>query len=298
MSSDVQAIDFMYYVSTPEFIERWNRAKEGELLCRMEKAIGGLPSYGSIERMIAQMDEAGVEKVLIAQCKMWSYRRKWMYMDTKLEEVLQYTEKYPGRFDGLAGYDPFHIRESLDEIEAAIIQHGFKGVYVHIYGFDIRLDDRKMYPLYALCEGLDVPVSLQVGHVLEGMPSEMARPMYLDRIACDFPRLKLVGAHTGWPWVEELISVSYKWENIWLGIDAWMPKYLSPPILQFLNSRLGQDRCLWGSNGLPWKESLRQLDELRLKDGVKERLLRQNAMQLFKLRAETASQSKARPAQS
>ena len=283
MTDEVKAIDCMYYVATREFIERWNRAKEGELVCRMERAIGGLPAYDSIEEMIRQMDEAGVERVFIAQCKMWSYWRKWMYMDTQLEEVLQYTQRYPDRFVGLAGYNPYRITESLREIEIAVKQYGFKGVYVHIYGFDIPLHDRKMYPLYAKCVELDVPVSLQVGHVLEAMPSECGRPIYLDRIACDFPELKIIGAHTGWPWVEELISVCYKWENVWLGIDAWMPKYLSPAIIQFINSRLGQDRCLWGTNGLPWKENLRQLNELGLKPEAKRKLLRENAVKLFKL---------------
>ncbi len=279
----VQAIDFMYYVATQEFMERWDRAKEGELICRMERSIGGLPRYRSIEEMIAKMDAAGVEKVFITQCKMWSYRRKWMYMDTQLEEVLQYTEKYPDRFAGLAGYNPFRIKESLEEIEIAVTRHDFKGVYVHIYGFDIPLDDRKMYPLYAKCEDLGVPVSLQVGHVLEAMPSEGGRPMNLDRVACDFPQLKLIGAHTGWPWVDELLSVCYKWDNVWLGVDAWMPKYLPPQILQFINSRMGRDRCLWGTNGLPWKESLEQIAQLGLKEEAKQKLLRGNAVELFKL---------------
>lgn len=273
----------MYYVATPEFMEKWDRAKEGELLCRMEKAIGGLPRFASVEEMLRQMDSAGVERVFITQCKMWSYWRKWMYMDTQLEDVLQYTESHPDRFVGLAGYNPFRIKESLREIELAVTRHNFKGVYVHIYGFDIALNDPKMYPLYAKCVELDVPVSMQVGHVLEAMPSEGGRPIYLDRIACDFPDLKMIGAHTGWPWVDELLSVCYKWENIWLGIDAWLPKYLSPQILQFINSRMGSDRCLWGTNGLPWKESLRQFCELGLKDEVQRKVLRDNALGLFKL---------------
>jgi len=278
-----KAIDMMYYVATREFMEKWDRAKQGELICRMEKAIGGLPRYNSMDEMIALMDQAGVEKVFITQCKMWSYRNKWMYMDTSLDDVLQYTKNYPDRFEGLAGYNPFRIRESLEEIEIAVKQFHFKGVYVHIYGFDIPLHDRKMYPLYAKCEELGVPVSLQVGHVLEAMPSEMGRPIYLDQVACDFPNLKIIGAHTGWPWVEELISVCYKWENVWFGIDAWLPKYLSPPILQFINSRMGRDRCIWGTNGLPWKQSLDQIEELGLKEKVKQKLLYDNAVELFKL---------------
>jgi predicted TIM-barrel fold metal-dependent hydrolase len=284
MAKDIAAIDIMYYVSTPEFIARWTEAKKGELLCRMEKALGGsLPCFPTMEAMIQKMDEANVEKVFITQTKMFSYRNKWMYMDTKLEEVAQYTQKYPNRFVGLAGYDPFHIKESLAELEVAVKQYGFKGVYVHIYGFDIPLADRKMYPLFAKCVELDIPISMQVGHVLEGMPSEPGRPMYLDQIASDFPDLKMVGAHTGWPWVEELISACYKWENIWFGIDAWMPKYLKPEAVQFIGSRLGADRCLWGTNGLPWQESLNQVDQLPIKPEVKQRLLRQNAIELFKL---------------
>ncbi len=278
-----RAIDFMYYVATPAFIAKWNEAKRGELLCRMERAIGGLPEFPSIPSMVEAMDDAGVERVLITQTKMWSYRNKWMYMDTSLSDVLQYTEEYPDRFAGLAGYNPFRIGASLEEIEHAVLEKGFKGVYVHIYGFDIPLHDRKMYPLYAKCVELDVPVSLQVGHVLEGMPSEHGRPIYLDQVACDFPDLRIVGAHTGWPWVEELISVCYKWENVYAGIDAWMPKYLKPETIQFLKSRMGRDRCLWGTNGLPWKESLAQVEALGLKEDVLQTLLHDNAARLFRL---------------
>jgi predicted TIM-barrel fold metal-dependent hydrolase len=284
MPNSTGAIDIMYYVATPEFIKKWTDAKKGELVCRMERALGGsLPCFDSIEAMVQQMDAAQVDKVFITQTKMWSYRNKWMYMDTQLDEVTQYTSRYPERFVGLAGYNPFRITESLSEIETAVKEHGFKGVYVHIYGFDIPLSDRKMYPLFAKCVELDIPVSMQVGHVLEGMPSEHGRPCHLDQIASDFPTLKMVGAHTGWPWVEELISACYKWENIWFGIDAWMPKYLKPEIVHFIGSRLGLDRCLWGTNGLPWKPSLDQVKELGLRDENRQNLLRENAVHLFKL---------------
>ena len=283
MAQDVKAIDIMYYVATPEFIQKWTDAKKGELICRMERAIGSLPSFESIEAMIRKMDEANVEKVFITQTKMWSYRNKWMYMDTTLEEVAQYTRSHPDRFVGLAGYNPFRIPESLKEIEVAVKEHGFKGVYIHIYGFDIPLSDRKMYPLFAKCAELDIPISMQVGHVLEGMPSEHGRPIHLDQIASDFPTLKMVGAHSGWPWVEELISACYKWDNIYFGIDGWSPKYLKPEIIHFINSRMGQDRCLWGTNGLPWKENLDQVDQIGLKDQAKRLLLRENAIRLFNL---------------
>ncbi len=82
----------------------------------MERSIGSLPRFDSIDAMVGEMDRAGVERVLVTQTKMWSYRRKWMYMDTRLDEVLQYTRAHPGRFTGLAGYNPFDIKGSLKEI--------------------------------------------------------------------------------------------------------------------------------------------------------------------------------------
>ncbi len=115
------------------------------------------------------------------------------------------------------------------------------------------------------------------------MPSDCGRPIYLDRIACDFPNLKIIGSHTGYPWVEELILVCYKWDNVWFGCDAWAPKLWSQSIIQYINCRLGAERCIWGTNGLPWKEMLDQVNTLGLKEKNKRKLLRDNAIELFKL---------------
>lgn len=62
MAEKIAAIDFMYYVATQEFMQQWDEAKKGELVCRMEKAIGGLPRYNSVEEMLGLMDEACVER--------------------------------------------------------------------------------------------------------------------------------------------------------------------------------------------------------------------------------------------
>ena len=124
----------------------------------MEKAIGGLPQYDSIEAMIAKMDEAGVEKVFITQCKMWSYRNKWMYMDTKLWRKWRNTRHViPTVSSALPATILFALRNPCRKSNSAIKVHGFKGVYIHIYGFDIPLHDAKMYPLYAKCDELKMP---------------------------------------------------------------------------------------------------------------------------------------------
>ena len=43
----VKAIDCMYYVATRAFMEAWDKAKAGELECRMEKAIEHQLGFGA-----------------------------------------------------------------------------------------------------------------------------------------------------------------------------------------------------------------------------------------------------------
>ena len=170
------------------WVESTNSPKE--LKCAVEAAWG--EGYETAEDIVSAMDEAGVETALVTDLLAWSYRRQARFALDMTETIANITRKYPGRFYGLADYDPFDIRGSLGKLETAVKEFGYKGVYIHIYGYDIPLDHRKLYPLYARCEELGVPVSAQVGYVLEAMPSEHARPIYLDRIACDFPELTLI----------------------------------------------------------------------------------------------------------
>ena len=145
--------------------------------------------------------------------------------------------RYPDRLVGLAGFNPLLKLESVRRVERAVKEFGFKGVYIHTYGFGIPLNDRLYYPLYAKCVELGIPVSMQVGHSAEHMPNELGRPIHLDIVALDFPELKLIGAHTGWPWTEEMISLAWKHENVYLGIDAHNPKYLEPTLIHFIKTR-------------------------------------------------------------
>ncbi len=57
MRNGVKAIDFMYYVATPEFNARWNKAKKGDLICHMERAIGGPSRFDSLETMLTNLDK-------------------------------------------------------------------------------------------------------------------------------------------------------------------------------------------------------------------------------------------------
>jgi predicted TIM-barrel fold metal-dependent hydrolase len=271
------------YYSSPEGAERFNKLHEEELMiCKLAGVYKGGTPFAPPEQTISRMDAAGVERVIFAQLTMFSYVFKRPLETCTVDELGEVVKKFPDRISGYASYYPYHPVDSLQEIERGVKQYGFKGVFVHIYGFDIPLDNRLMYPLYAKCCELDIPVVMQVGYVLEGMPSEHGRPILLDRIAMDFPKLKILGSHTGYPWCEELIAVCYKFENVYFGASAHMPRYWEPTVVTNINSRL-RDKAIFGTNAIPWEMMLPQVEELKLREEVKPKLLRENAIKFFKL---------------
>lgn len=287
--SDLRAVDTLFPLLLKEWKQSWVEATNspGELKCKVELAWGD--GYEDGDELIAAMDDAKVESVLATDLLAWSYPRQTRFAMDMTDTIADLTRRYPGRVYGLADYDPHDIRGSLDKLEKDVTERGYKGVYIHIYGYDIGLDSRKMYPLYAACEGMGVPVSMQVGHVLEAMPSEHGRPIQIDRIACDFPNLTLVGTHTGYPWVDEMIAVAIKWPNVFLSVSAWLPKYFTPSLVQFINSRVGAEKVLFGSNGLDWNRYWAGFQEMELREDTLAAVMRGNPKRVFGLEGPAAT---------
>jgi len=281
MAEEIMAIDVMNYPFTPEGMKKFWASPEMKEMA--DRVLGGhTPSGVSPEQFVADMDGAGFEKVLIAAIKMGSYRGKGLANDFSNEEVYEITQKYPKRLVGMAGYDPMNIMESVRTIEKAVKEYGFKGVYAHTLGWGIPADDRRMYPCYAKCIELGIPFSMQIGHSLELMPSEAGRPIYIDKVALDFPDLVFVASHTGWPWCEELIAMASKHRHVYIDISAHLPRYLEPSLVLFMDTR-GQDKVLFGTNSFGLKRCKQQFLELKLKDDTKRKVLRENAVRVFKL---------------
>ncbi|MBI4489820.1 MAG: amidohydrolase [Deltaproteobacteria bacterium] len=284
---EIQAVDVMNYPFTRTAQEKFWGSPEMDHMRRT--ALRGrsieeiFPDVSSTaEEFVAKMDLAGYEYVMLAAVKMGSYRRRWLAMDFSVDEVYELIHKYPNRLIGLAGYDPFSIYESVREIERAVQEYRFKGVYAHTLGWGIRPNDRRMYPCYLKCVELNIPFAMQIGHSLEVMPSEAGRPFYIDEVALDFPELKFIASHTGWPWCEELTALAWKHQNVYIDISAHLPRYLDHSLINFMESR-GQDKILFGTNGFGMKRCKEEFLNLTLPEQAKVKVLRQNALKVFRL---------------
>jgi predicted TIM-barrel fold metal-dependent hydrolase len=194
--------------------------------------------------------------------------------------------RWPGRFFGMASPDPRHIMTALRTIETGVREYGFKAVKLEPFVWGKPPTDRMYYPIYAKCVELDITFTTQIGHTgPDAFPSETGRPIYLDEVALDFPELRIVGGHIGWPWTEEAIAVAWKHANVWIDTSAHVPKHFAPSFVHFMRT-FGQDKCLFASDWplLPIGRPLGELETYcPLPEGVRRKFLRANAVRAFKL---------------
>lgn len=240
-----------------------------------------LPDY------IAKMDRAGIGRSLLIAVRAGDHRMK-NSVEIPYEQVAAYCRTYPDRFSGLAGVDPFRGMSGLRELEAAVTDLGFVGAHLYPHWFGLPPNHAKYYPYYSKCCELDIPIMMQVGQNLvysrgEALPS-VGRPIYLDQVAIDFPELKLIGIHIGVPWTDEMIAMAWKHENVYIGGDAYAPRYWPAQLVHYLNS-YGQDKVMFGTDWpvIDPERAVAEIEAMELKPEARCKLMRDNALRVFRL---------------
>ena len=237
-----------------------------------------------VQGALAQLDAAGVGVTTLCCMKMWSHdRHHKMIVDWPEEVVAEAVAKVPDRLIGGAGYDPFHIEASLRRVETAVREFGFRYVYAHPMTFGVAPNDRRMYPLYAKCVELGVPVGMQVGHSAEVLPTDCGRPMLVDDVAREFPTLRINLSHTGWPWTGEYCSMIWRHPNVYGDISAYFANTLDAELVAFMNSGRGRNKIMWGTNGLPIAKAKEVFEAMPISDKTKDRVLNRNGREFLGL---------------
>jgi hypothetical protein len=200
------------------------------------------------------------------------------------DEVASFVAQGKGRLIGVGSVDISKPMAAVREARRCVRELGFKAIRVLPWLWEAPPTDRRFYPIYAACCELDVPFCTQIGHTGPLMPSEVGRPIYLDQVALDFPELRIVGGHIGYPWTEEAIAVATKHENVFIDTSAYTVKRYPAALVEFLRGH-GRDKVLFGSNYpmiLPGK-ALEGLDSLGLDAEARALFLHGNAERVFRL---------------
>lgn len=207
------------------------------------------------------------------------------------EDVAAFCKEQGPRFIGFAGVDPHKGMTAVRELEHSIRELGLRGLNLQCFEHKLAINDPRMYPLYAKCIELDIPVNLHCSiNFSTSTLMEFGRPALLDEVMVHFPELRVCAAPPGFPWVHELIGVAWRHANVHIGLVAVRPKYLAvansgyEPLLQY-GSTVLQDRIIFGSSYplMPVERSVREIEDLPLKEEIRNKWLYGNAKRFLRL---------------
>lgn len=234
----------------------------------------------SLPESIAAMDQGNVSLGLLAA---WHGPQGPLISN---DEVAALVSRYPDRLVGLASVDLFRPMQAVRELRRCVKQLNFKGLRVVPWLWGLPPDDRRYYPLYAECIELDVPFCTQVGHTGPLLSSEPGRPIpYLERVALEFPELRIVGGHLGAPWTQEVISLAHKFPNFYIDTSAYKVSRFPADFVQFMRGT-GANKVMFGSNYpmITPAACLENLAALNLSSETTAKFLYENAARVFKIR--------------
>jgi hypothetical protein len=237
----------------------------------------------TIEEELRLMDAGGVDKGLLVATTGADVGSS-IFFEKPFEKIAAVCAAHPDRFKGVIGVNPSRIMQWVNKLDVAVKEYGFVGAHLYPHWFGAPPDDRMYYPFYAKCAELGVPIQIQVGHSAQWFLRTVAQPITLDRVAIDFPELKIIGIHIGHPWTEEMISMAWKHPNVFIGTDAHLPRYWDKSLVKFINSR-GQDKVMFGTDWpvVDFKRATDDIEALELREGPKRKLLVENAARVYKL---------------
>lgn len=232
-----------------------------------------------LEMTLGSMDQAGVGLGLLSA---------WWAPNGPLipnEFVHDLVQQHPDRFVGIASVNLKKPMEAVADLRRCVQEWGFKGLRMIQWLWELPPTHRLYYPLYAECVNLGVPICLQVGHTGPLMPSETGRPIpYIDQIAIDFPDLKIVCGHIGYPWTTEMIAVATKHLNVYIDTSAYTAQRYPDELVAYMK-RHGRKKVLFGTNYpmIPHAKCLAGLDTLGLDEETQADFLYRNTARVFDL---------------
>jgi predicted TIM-barrel fold metal-dependent hydrolase len=242
-------------------------------------------------RVVEMLDKAGVSRTCVLTED--EERTTGLKPVISNEYVGEIVKEYPDKFIGFAGADPLKGKAGVMELERAVSKLGLRGLCLVPFRCRMYADDRRYYPLYAKCEELGIPVWIHSSnnwsfeHVMD-----YGNPRRLDRVAVDFPELRIIAGHGGWPWVQEMVVVAWRHPNVYIDTSAHRPAYFTrkgsgwEPLLHFGNTTIKQ-KVVFGSEwmvlGIPIAQVVEEIRQLPLKEDVKELWLHENARRVLSL---------------
>lgn len=268
--------------SPEEMIERMY-GKENERFKPQVSGFRWLMNEKSLDDIIQEMDEAGVDKAVIVAA---DYSSAYGAVMVTNEDVSRMAQKHPDRFIPFCSVDPALGRVAVDQLEIAVNELGAKGLKLvpPIQGF--KFDDPVYDPLWQKAAELDIIVWTHAAHQKStpGTDARLGQPMLVEAVALKLPELKIVLGHCGFPWVWESWSLASRHQNVYVDISAYKDLYDLFPWQAYTASGIEHKLLFATDNPLSsFADCVEAVRKLPISEDFKNAILGTNAKALLSL---------------
>lgn len=144
---------------------------------------------------------------------------KSQYLEAEISNqfISDYVRRCADKVVGFAGIDPTE-RDCVDEVRHAQEALGLKGITVSPALQNFHPSDTRAMRVYEECAQRNMPVVFELDPRNHYAKLEFARPMLLDEVAREYPTLRVVIAHFGYPWIDETIVLLAKHPHLYTDI--------------------------------------------------------------------------------
>jgi len=199
----------------------------------------------------------------------------------------QAMKRHPDRFIPSVSCDPNKGMEGIRHIVRAYETWGVRAVGAFPAGTfpQVAINDKKMYPIYAKCVELGIPIFCCAGVPGPRLKFAVQHVELIDEVMYDFPDLIFVTRHGCDPWTELAVKLMLKWPGLHYSTSAWAPRYYPKPIIDFANTR-GADKVIYAGYfpmGLSIERIMTEMPGVGFNDDVWPKFLRTNALRVLGL---------------
>lgn len=203
--------------------------------------------------------------------------------------VAEYCKAEPKRLIPCGSVHPRHTTDVQRDMEE-IVRLGIRMLKVHpphqlLYPNDYLNGVKELEVIYRVAEESGIPIMVHTGtSIFPGARNKFGDPMYVDDVAVDFPKLKILLAHGGRPlWMDTAFFLVRRHANVYLDISGIPPRSLLqyfPRLEEIAHKTLfGTD---WPGPGVPEiARNLADFQQLPLSPKAKKQILEDTALSIW-----------------
>ena len=240
----------------------------------------------SPKAFLRHLDEAGIDRAVLIN---YVAPEVMGFTSGVNQFIADYTKEDPKRLLSCGGLHPRHTGNILADVEQ-ILRLNIRMIKIHpphqlLFPNDYQHGVKELEVIYRAAEANGIPVMFHTGtSIFVGARNRYGDPIYIDDVAVDFPKLKIILAHGGRPlWMHTAFFLLRRHPNVYLDISGIPPKTLLkyfPRIDEIAHKTMfGTD---WPGPGVPEiKKNLEDFKALPLTEETRQQILSKTALNLW-----------------